>query len=115
MDEKWNPESIKQLLNRSLAQIDQPALARLRTARLQALNRHEARNATSPLFAWGGGQVIWHASAHRHSINYWIGVMLFVISMFGGIVYWQQSTDNDTGDADIAILTDDLPIQYYTD
>ena len=115
MDEKWDPESIKQLLNRLLAQIDQPALARLRTARLQALNRYEACSAASPLFAWGGGQVIWHTPAHRHSINYWVGAMLFVISLFSGVVYWQQAMDNDTSDVDIAILTDDLPLQYYTD
>ena len=63
MDEKWNPEPIKLLLNRSLAQVDQPTLARLRAARLQALNRHEARSASLPLHAWAGERVIWHAPA----------------------------------------------------
>jgi len=115
MDEKWNPEPVKQLLNRSLAQLEQPTLARLYAARLQALNRYEARSATSPLFAWDGEQVIWHTSAHRHSIHYWVGVILLAASLFGGIAYWQQAIDNDTSDVDLAILTDDLPLQYYTD
>jgi len=115
MDEKWNPEPIKQLLNRSLAQLDRPTLARLRAARMQALNRYEARSATLPLFAWAGEHVIWHAPAHRHSIHYWIGAILLAASLFGGIAYWQQAMDNDISDVDIAILTDDLPIQYYVD
>ena len=115
MDEEWNPEPIKQLLNCSLARLDQPALARLRTARLRALNRYETRSATSPLFAWDGEHVVWHTSAHRHSIHYWIGATLLAASLFSGIVYWQQAMDNDTSDVDFAILTDDLPIQYYVD
>ena len=115
MDEKWNPEPIKQLLNRSLAQLDQPTLARLRAARMHALNRYEARGAPLPLFAWAGGHVIWHASAHRHRIYYWIGTILLAASLFSGLVYWQQAMDNDISDVDIAILTDDLPLQYYLD
>lgn len=109
MDEKWNPELIKQLLNRSLAQLDQPTLARLRAARLQALNRYETRSATLPLFTWASDNVNWHASAHRHRIYYWRGAILLAAVLFSGIAYWQQATDNDTSDVDIAILTDDLP------
>lgn len=37
MEEEWDSEAIKQLLNRSLAQLDQRTLARLRSARLQAV------------------------------------------------------------------------------
>ena len=113
MDEKCNPESIKQLLNRSLAQLDQTTLDRLSAARMQALNRHQARRATSPLLAWAGEHAIWHPSVHHHGIHYWFGAILLAVGLFCGIVYWQQTTDNDTSDVDIAILTDYLPIQYY--
>jgi len=41
--------------------------------------------------------------------------MLLAASLFSGIAYWQHVMDNDTSDEDIAILTDDLPIQYYVD
>jgi hypothetical protein len=115
MDENWNPEPIKQLLNHSLAQLDQPTLARLRSARAQALDRYERHNVTLPLFAWVGEHTICRASAHRHSSYYRMGVLLFVVSLFSGIAYWQLTMDNDTSDEDIAILTDDLPIQYYID
>jgi hypothetical protein len=39
--------------------------------------------------------------------------MLLVASLFSSIAYRQQAMDSDTSDEDIAILTDDLPIQYY--
>ena len=115
MDKNLNPEPIRQLLNRSLAQLDQPTLSRLHSARMQALGRHNARSATLPLFAWAGKHTIWHASEHRHSSYYWIGVLLLVISFFSGLAYWQQTMENDTSAEDIAILTDELPIQYFID
>ena len=115
MDKKFDPEPIKQLLNRSLAQIDLTTLVRLHAARLQALNRYEARSSTLTLFAWAGEHITWHSSVPRHNIHYWIGAMLLGFSLFSGIAYWQQAMDNDTSDVDIAILTDDLPIQYYVD
>jgi len=113
MDEQWSPEPIRQLLNRSLEQIVQSTLARLHAARLLALNRHKDRTATLPLFAWPGGHVIWEVLAHHHSIFHWIGAMLLAAIIFNCIVSWQDVMDNDTNDEDIAILTDDLPLQYF--
>jgi len=115
MDEKLNPESIRQLLNRSLAQLDQTTLDRLSAARMQALDRHEARSATLPLFAGAGEHAIWHPSAHHHSFHYWFGTLLLAVTLVCGIAYWRQAMDNDSSDVDIAILTDDLPMQYYLD
>lgn len=115
MDEKWNPEPIKQLLNCSLEQLDPATLTRLRAARIHALSRHNTHAVSSPLLAWAGEHATWHTSAYRQSIHYWIGALLLAASIFSGIAYWQQETVNDTSDEDIAILTDDLPIQYYVD
>lgn len=115
MDGKLNPESIRQLLNRSVAQLDQATHSSLRAARLRALSRYETRRATSSLFAWDVVHVNGHATVPHHGFNYWMGVMLLAVGLFSGIVCWQQAMDNDVGDMDIAILTDDLPIQYYVD
>jgi len=70
MDKEWNPEPIKQLLNHSLDQLDQSTLARLRAARIHALNHYEARNTTLPLFVWASEHTIRHTSVHRQSIHY---------------------------------------------
>ncbi|MGO8756465.1 MAG: DUF3619 family protein [Gallionellaceae bacterium] len=115
MDDKLNPELIRQLLNCSLDRIDQSTLANLRSARLRALSHYEARRGTVPLFAWSDGHEIWHALAHRHRVYYWIGAILLAASLFGGIAYWQQVRDDASIDEEISILTDDLPIQYFVD
>jgi hypothetical protein len=115
MDEKWNPEPIKRLLNRSIAQLDRSTRIRLHAARTQALERHAARSAALPSWAWANVHIVGHASGHHHRIYYLIGTLLLAVCIFSGVAYWQQATDNDTADLDIAILTDDLPIQYFLD
>lgn len=117
MSQKIHPEKIRQLLNRSLAQIEQPALERLREARVQALARYDARN-TAPSFAWAG-----HSSRSGNSINlrhksyyYWGGAILLAACLFSGAAYWQHATtEQDISEVDIAILTDDLPMHVYVD
>ena len=113
MTKKLSHTTIKQLLNRSLTQLEQPTLARLRDARVQALARFEARR-TTPAFAWAGMSV-GHAAATRHKPHFWPAAILFAALLFGVAAYWQQLAKHDTADLDIAILTDDLPIHVYVD
>jgi len=115
MDEILNPDLIKQVLDSSLAQLDQATLIRLHAARERALNHYQARNAALPLLAWVGEHALWNTPAYPYRIYRWIGTFILVACLFSGIAYWQQSMEDDTTDADIAILTDDLPIQYYVD
>jgi hypothetical protein len=113
MDDQWNLETIKQLLNPSLEQIDQSTLARLHAARTRALNSHEAC-ATLPLFAWAGVDVIQYVSAHCHKVYNWTGILLLAACISNGIVYyWQETLNNMASEMDVAILTDDLPIEYF--
>jgi len=99
MNEDWNSEFIKQVLNRSPEQLDQFTLAHLRSARRQTLGRYEARSATVPLFAWAGEHIIRPASVLRHRSDYWIGTLLLAASLFSSIAYWQQTMENDTARA----------------
>lgn len=115
MDETWNPDHIKQVLNSSLERLDQATLIRLRAARMRALDHYKAGNAYRPLLARAGKHALWNTPAHPRRIYRWIGAAVLVASLVSGISYWQQAMDDDTADADIAILTDDLPIQYYMD
>jgi hypothetical protein len=112
---KLNTESIRQLLNRSTAKLEQPALAGLRDARLQALSRFDARS-TAPAFALAGiahrfGHVF--GSHRRH--YYWASAVLLGALLFSGAAYWQHYNDLDNSEVDIAILTDDVPISAYVD
>jgi len=114
MNADFDIQRIKRMLDRSVAQIDPPTLACLRSARKQALNRYDVRSASLPLFAWADGHIISHTSTNYRWSYYWIGVILLAC-LYSGTGYWQQTMDNDSSEEDIAILTDDLPIQYFLD
>ena len=104
MNENLNLDAIRQLLNRSLGQLDQPTLASLRKAREQTLLHH----------AHSGGHARWKLGARRNAAVTWFATLLLVVSLFGGVTYyWQQTHDNS--DIDLAILTDDMPIDVYVD
>lgn len=115
MKQQLNPEQIRQLLNRSAAQLDEPVLARLREARTQALGRHAASHAHALAFLGHGRHAHWNEMAQRHKPLLWLAGLLLVASILSGIAYWQQASDNDLSDEDIAILTDEMPIQAFVD
>ena len=115
MNQKFHPEQFKQLLNRSLARLDQPTLSRLRDARMLALARYDAHS-TAPVFAWAS---LWtdrhHPVGSHHKFNIWATAVLLVAILFSCTAYWHHTTDHDVSDVDIAILTDELPIEVYVD
>ncbi len=102
MNEYLNTDATRQLLNRSLAQLDPSTLAALRRAREEALARHAASEQ-----AW------WNFGRRRVAAT-WLATVLIMLSVFGGIsYYWQQTHDNS--ETDLAILTDDMPAEVYVD
>lgn len=104
MNENLNPDTIRQLLNRSLDQLDQTTLSSLRRARAHALQRH----------ATGSAYGRWQLVATHNAAVAWFAAVLLVIGLSGGVTYyWQQTQDNS--EIDLAILTDDMPIDVYTD
>jgi Protein of unknown function (DUF3619) len=114
MNENLDFKAIRQLLNRSLSQLDQTTLAELHAARRHAL-QHASFYAPSVVLTWVDTHVLRHIPARRHAAATWFAAALLVIGLLGGIsYYWQQANDNSV-DVDIAILTDDLPINYYVD
>lgn len=104
-----NTESIRQLLNRSVARLDPPTLKHLVGVRTQALDRYGAL-ATQPVFAWAGFGHFGHSRMH-----YWASAALLAFFLLGAASYWQQTAEHDNSDVDIAILTDDLPMDVYVD
>lgn len=104
MNDNLNLDAVRQLLNRSLEQLDHPTLASLRNAREQALQRH------TPDGIYGRWQLV----ATRNAAVAWFAAVLLVIGLSGGVTYyWQQTQDNS--EIDLAILTDDMPIDVYTE
>lgn len=109
MNQKLNPEQVRQLLNSSLNRIDQPALDKLREARELALARHGER-AGAPALAWAGN---WRFAVPHHKARYFAAAALLAAILFGGASYWHH--EHDFSEVDVAILTDELPIEVYVD
>lgn len=106
-----NPHNIKQLLNNSLSQIEQPTLDRLHDIRKLSMARYEARAAAPPFAAAGHGLVF---VVQRRSY-YWVATVLLAACLVSGITYWHHGNEHNMSEEDIAILTDDLPINMYVE
>lgn len=113
--QKLDPGQIRQMLNRSLSRIEQPTLERLREARTQAMARYDAHS-TAPAFAWvNRSSASGHSTHSHHKAYYWAGAVLLAACLFSGAAYWEDATEHDTSEVDIALLTDDLPIHVYVE
>lgn len=114
MNKQLNIREIGQLLNRSTNQLDRETLDKLQAARRTAL-QHQYTGPQAPVVAWLTEHgVIHHGSTPYHRAYNFGVVVLLVAILFGGALYWQQ-TSNDHSDVDLAILTDDLPVEMYVD
>jgi hypothetical protein len=106
-DAQW----VRRALECSAAHLEAPALARLRDARMLAMGRFEARRSV-PGFVW--------AHNGRHALpqqTYYRAAAAFcAVLLLGGVAWWQQqAAEHDESDTDIAILTDDLPMDVYVE
>jgi hypothetical protein len=114
MKNELNIEAVRQLLNRSSTKIDYSSLERLRIARAQALARFDAHSKApayvlTSAFAGGGH------STHHQSSHFWATTVLLAALLFSSVSFLQHLTEHDNSDVDIAILTDELPIDVYVD
>lgn len=108
---KIDPNKIAQLLNISTRQLDSDTLSALRNARQNALQRQKAH---SPAFALTTNFGIFYKLTPR-SLQQW-AVAVLLIAMFSvGTSYWNNTLEEQTTDLDVAILTDDLPIEVFAD
>ncbi len=106
-----NPQRVKTLLDQSAQQLDEHSAAALRQARHAAVEKH--RNG-SPRLALAGahGSLDWLHSNHAQ----WIGItILLFATLFSGVIYWQNSRSTSSNNLELAILTDDMPLEVFID
>lgn len=108
------PDSIRQILNHSLAQLDKDTADALHASRNQALARHRALQ-HAPVQAWLSHHGLWIGSPTSHHKHvYWALALLLAGFLFTGIAYVQHDRDHNN-DVDIEMLTDDVPVDAYVD
>jgi len=111
MNTKLTLQEIGNLLDRSSNQLDRTTLDGLYSARQHSL-RH--RRASTPTWVSQDGTLHGHLHLSHRAYN-WLIAAIVVTLLTINLSYWYHTSDRDHSDIDIAILTDDLPVDMYVD
>ncbi|MGA7750902.1 MAG: DUF3619 family protein [Gallionella sp.] len=103
-----DPGEITRLLTVSARQLDQSTLSALSSARQNALKRQAVR---SPVFALNAGHGILRLIPNTPRI--WAVAGLLVVMLIFGTGFWHHIQEQQIDETDVAILTDDLPIEVF--
>lgn len=110
MTENLDPRKIAQLLTLSARQLDERTLSALHSARQLALKRQAVR---APVFTLSTGR-----GTHNlipESAQQWVVAGLLVAMLIVGTSFWHHIQEQQIDELDVAILTDDLPIEVFVD
>jgi hypothetical protein len=110
MKQRLTFRELKHLLDRSAAAVDRSTADRLSRARAVALQHQRAES--HGWFSRGG--VLHGHTRHEHRATYRIALLVFAVLLIATLGYWQQP-EHEHVDLDIAILTDDMPVDVYID
>jgi hypothetical protein len=110
MTNELDPRKIAQLLTLSTRQLDESILSALVNARQNALKRQSVR---APVFALNTGHGT--HSLIPDSIQQWVVTGLLVAMIIVGTGYWHHVQEQQIDELDVAILTDELPIEVFVD
>lgn len=112
---KLNIDDIGRVLDRSTSELSTKTADGLHAARRAALQHQQIKQPTF-VYAWLNEHgIIGHHASHQHKALNWGLAALLAIVLIGGIGYWQNTSERDHSELDIAILTDDLPVHMYVD
>lgn len=116
MSTELDLERVARLLTQSSRQLDAQTLSALSNARRIALERQQAQ---APVFAFSPASALGTAHwTHRlipHTAHQWIAAGLIVAAIASGAGFWHHAQEQQIGDLDVAILTDELPIEVFVD
>jgi len=116
MTNELDPGKIARLLTQSTRQLDAVTISALASARQIALKRQSLRASVFVLTpATAHVSTRWTDRLISHSAQPWIAAGLLVAVLIAGTNYWQNVQEQQIDDTDVAILTDELPIEVFVD
>lgn len=106
-----SPESIAKLLTIATRELDAGTVDALQRARNIALARQSLRK---PVLALGNVHgVHWPIP---HSAPQWVYAIVLLVAILASVTgYWHHAREHEMSHLDIAILTDDLPMEIFVD
>jgi hypothetical protein len=110
MTTKLDPGKIVLLLTQGARQLDTATLSALADARRDALKKQSVH---APVFALNFGR--WTHNLVPHSAQQWLITGLLVAIFVFSAGYWQHAQEQQISELDVAILTDELPIEVFVD
>ena len=96
--------------------LDRSTQERLHDARKAALSHYREKPEPAWGLAWTGREMSRRSDSHAFSPRYVIAGAALIVALIG-IAYWQKAPvpGGELADIDVALLTDDLPINAYLD
>ncbi len=112
MNIKLSNADIGSLLNQATGQLDRSTLNGLHAARKKAIKNQ--RIAAESLWVSQNGLLHGRLQLSQRALN-WIIVAVVASLLAINLAYWERTYDRDHSDIDIAILTDDLPVDMFVE
>lgn len=110
MSHQLDPKKISLILNQSALSLNSTTLSALQQSRAKALQKQAT---PSLLLQLAHGR--WTSLLIPHTLNQWLIVGLLTLTLSGAGAIWEHHYHQQIIDDDIAILTDELPIEVFLD
>jgi hypothetical protein len=111
MSTQLNTQELITLLSQSSEQLDMVTVSSLAKMRQKTLSVQPAR---APSFVLSSGH--WLEHLIPHSTVQWLATAILVVLLsITGATYWQHSVEQQISELDVAILTDELPLEVFVD
>lgn len=111
IDETTEAGKITRLLDAGLERMEPRIIHSLQAGRQRAL-QHQRRKTAS----WPGVAILslrWPFAAHHPHLA--TALPLLLVLGIGTLTFWQHEKSHDMSHVDIAILTDDMPMEVFVD
>lgn len=106
-----NPKRVAELLTDATNRLDAKTVADLRGARSVALARQAQHR---PAYALSAGHGMYWLVPH--TAHQWLATAILLVTMLAGAIgYWHHANELESSHLDVAILTDELPMEVFID